>query len=261
MTDTAKDGGKDRAGQEVKSSKGRSSVLVLLALVLPALAMLLLLGNWQLQRLQWKEGLIATIETRMKQKPVALEEIVAIWEQTGDVDYLPVSIEGTFLHDNEQHFLATHDGQSGWYVYTPLLLPDGRVIIINRGFVPYDMKDAANRSWTPIAGAVAIVGLARNPLAEKPGDLVPDNTPGDRTWYWKDFAAMAQAMGLQETDLVPFFVDVSTTNGEVSAGPVGSVTRVSLPNNHLQYAFTWFGLAAALIIVAGFYMWRAIRRR
>lgn len=254
-----RDGGND--GEEARPSRRPGSVLVLLAIVMPVLAMLLLLGNWQLQRLQWKKGLVATIETRMQQPPAPLDEIVARWEQTGDVDYLPVRFEGTFLHEREQHFLATHDGQSGWHVYTPLALADGRVIILNRGFVPYDMKVAANRGWAPITGSAAIVGLARNPLAEKPGDLVPDNAPGERTWYWKDFDAMARAMGLQDSDLVPFFIDVSSTDGKVSAGPVGGVTRVSLPNNHLQYAFTWFALAATLIVVAGIYLRRAIGRR
>ena len=257
MTEPAKDG----EGNAKRHEGRRGSLLVLLALVLPAFGMLVLLGAWQLHRLEWKEGLIATIETRMQQEPVSLEEAVSVWQETRDIDYLPVRIKGRFHHDKEQHFLATHEGQSGWYLYTPLVLDTGGVIIVNRGFVPYDMKDAAKRTWTPVDRPVSIVGLARNPLYEKPGSLVPDNAPGDRTWYWKDFPIMAAAMELKDTGLVPFFVDVSTTDGEVAMGPVAGVTRVSLPNSHLQYAVTWFGLAAALAAVAGLFMWRASKRR
>ncbi|MEM9105878.1 MAG: SURF1 family protein [Pseudomonadota bacterium] len=237
-------------------AKRRTSPLVVISLVLPALVMLLLLGNWQVQRLAWKEDLLATIDTRMQQAPVDMDAAISIWQQQGDVDYLPVTLEGRFLHDREQYFLATYKGQSGWYVYTPLQMPDERTVIVNRGYVPYDLRDPTKRSWQPIEDSVTIVGLARNPLPEKPGSLLPDNTPDERTWYWKDHTAMAQTMGLSEATLQPFFVDVSTTNGAVSAGPAGGVTRVSLPNNHLQYAITWFGLAAALIVVTGVFLWR-----
>lgn len=242
--------------EDKEPARRRASPLVVISLVLPALVMLLLLGNWQLQRLAWKEDLLATIETRMQQAPINLEGALSVWQQQGDVDYLPVTLEGRFLHDQEQYFLATHEGQSGWYIYAPLELADGRTVIVNRGYVPYDLRDPAKRSWQPVEGTAAITGLARNPPPEKPGSLLPDNAPDERTWYWKHHAAMARAMDLSDATLLPFFVDVSTTDGAVSAGPVGGVTRVSLPNNHLQYAVTWFGLAAALIVIAGLFLWR-----
>lgn len=237
-------------------AKRRASPLVVISLVLPALIMLLLLGNWQLQRLAWKEGLLATIEMRMQQPPTDLDSALSTWQEEGDVDYLPVTLEGRFLNDREQYFLATYEGQSGWYVFTPLQMADGRAVIVNRGFVPYDLRNPDKRSWQPVENSVTIVGLARNPLSEKPGSLLPDNTPAERTWYWKDHAAMARTMELSEATLQPFFVDVSTTDGAVAAGPIGSVTRISLPNNHLQYAITWFGLAAALVVITGVFLWR-----
>ncbi|MDA4844815.1 SURF1 family protein [Hoeflea poritis] len=250
---------KPKAPEAAAPGRGRS-VAVVLAFALPALAFLLLLGNWQLNRLAWKEGLLATIEERMVRSPEPVDAVLAEWERSGDVDYMPMRADGVFLHEAEQHYLATHEGQSGWYIYTPLTLADGRTVLVNRGFVRYDMKDPAKRDWQPVGGQVSIVGFARNPLSEKPGRLVPDNEPANRIWYWKDFSGMADAMGLDETSLVPFFVDAATTNGATAAGPVGGVTRVSLPNNHLQYAITWFGLAAALLAVTGIYLWRLLRR-
>lgn len=229
--------------------------------VLLALALLIALGSWQVRRLQWKEGLLAAIDERQQAPPVSLDAALARWQQAEDVDYLPVRLKGTFRHGAEQHFLATHNGQSGWYVYAPLVLSDGRVVIVNRGFVPYDLKDAADRSWTPVYGSVGFHGLARNPLFEKPGWLLPDNTPADRIWYWKDFSAMTAAMGLEGQDPVPFFVDLTAYDDPAVEGPVGGVTRVALPNRHLQYAVTWYGLAAALAFIAGYVVWRDRRRK
>ncbi|MEM6461481.1 MAG: SURF1 family protein [Pseudomonadota bacterium] len=254
MTELKPDAGENGLDPRPRSRRGAPVLLVVFAL--PVLIVLLLLGNWQVQRLHWKEGLLATISDRMSQEPMLLDQAIVQWQETGDVDYLPVRFAGTFMHEGEQHYLATYEGQSGWYLYTPLRLEDGGTIIVNRGFVPYDLKEAANRGWAPLDGTVSIIGLARNPLFDKPGWLLPENVPEDRIWYWKDFAAMTQAMAIQEAEIVPFFVDVATTEGEVAVGPIGGVTRVSLPNNHLQYAITWFGLAAALVVVIGFFLFR-----
>jgi surfeit locus 1 family protein len=235
---------------------GRPGALFVI-LVLGALAVLLALGTWQVQRLQWKENLLATIEARIAAEPADLAEIEAAWAETGDVEYLPVRLSGTFEHDSAQYFLATHEGQSGWYVYTPLRLEEGRTIIVNRGFIPYDMKDAAARDWQEPEGEVTFTALARNPLYEKPGWIVPDNNPAGNVWYWKDYPAMRGAMGLDEETTLPFFADIGAYEGvRAQRFPVPGVTRVTLPNNHLQYAITWYGLAAALAGVAGFMFFR-----
>lgn len=251
MTDTATPG---------PASERRIGAVFYVAVVL-ALALLIALGSWQVRRLQWKEGLLAAIDQRLEAPPLALDAALTQWQETGDVDYLPVRLGGTFRHGDEQHFLATHNGQSGWYVYTPLVLADGRSVIVNRGFVPYDLKAAADRPWTPVSGSVGFHGLARNPLFEKPGWLLPDNAPADRIWYWKDFSAMAAAMGLDTGETAPFFIDLTAYDDPAVVGPIGGVTRVTLPNRHLQYAVTWFGLAAALALVAGYVVWRQGRRR
>ncbi len=243
----------------VSGLRGRRN-LWLLVISLAAFAILISLGNWQVRRLQWKQDLIQTIERRVSQAPVGLDAVLERWRDAGDVEYYPLQLSGMFRHDDEQHFLATHNGQSGWYVYTPLQLADGRLAIVNRGFVPYDLKDASARPWTPVEGTVTVTGLARNPLSEKPGLLLPDNAPADRIWYWKDFDAMAGAMGLDGDGLMPFFVDISTTDRQAGAGPVPGVTRISLPNRHLEYAVTWFGLAAALVVTAAMVLWRGRQR-
>jgi len=222
-----------------------------------ALVILVSLGFWQVRRLEWKEGLIATIQSRIAEKPKTLDDVVGQWSDSGDVDYQPIRLSGTFDHSREQHYLATYKGEAGWYLYTPLEIADGRIVIVNRGFVPDRLKDVSSRPWKPGTGVVGMTGLARNPLFAKPGWVVPDNDPAKNVWYWKDFPAMADAMGIDHAALVPFFVDVSTVDGDTGSGPIPGVTRIDLPNNHLQYVFTWFGLALALVVIAGYYTMRA----
>ncbi|HWK65230.1 MAG TPA: SURF1 family protein [Rhizobiaceae bacterium] len=216
------------------------------------------LGTWQMQRLSWKEGLIAAVDARIKEQPRSLAELEKQFVETGDVDYWPVSAAGRFLNDRESHFLATWQGRAGFFVYTPLALPDGRYVLVNRGFVPFEQKDPATRPMGQVEGEVAVTGLARNPLAGKPSSLVPDNDPAKNVFYWKDLGAMAARSELPADRLVPFFIDA---DGKSNPGglPIGGVTLVEFPNNHLQYAFTWYGLAAALAAVLG--AWVVKRRR
>ena len=164
---------------------------MLLGLGLVLLLILLALGTWQVQRLHWKESLLQTIDQRTHSAPRPLAEVEKEFASTGDVDYTPVTVTGTFLHSGERHFYATWEGEAGLNVYTPLALGDGRFVLINRGFVPYDLKDAAKRSQGQVAGKVTITGLARNPLPAKPSMMLPDNDVAKNIFYWKDRDAMA----------------------------------------------------------------------
>ncbi|MVA98801.1 SURF1 family protein [Nitratireductor sp. CAU 1489] len=231
--------------------------VVLAALVL--FAFLCALGVWQVQRLAWKEGLLATIEERIHRPPVPFRDILAAHDDGQDIEYLPVSVSGTFLHSGERHFFATWKGASGYFVYTPLLRADGSAVFVNRGFVPFDRKPAATRGEGQLAGKVTVTGLARDRLAQKPSSILPDNEPAKNIFYWKDIEAMAATAGLPDgTGIVPFFVDADDSPNPGGL-PAGGVTLISMPNNHLQYAVTWFGLAAALAGVVGVWLLR-IRR-
>lgn len=234
----------------------RTGHLLMLVLGTIAFALLIALGSWQVQRLHWKNELVAQIAERTQAQPLPLSEMEVKFRATGDVDYWPVTLSGTFQHDGERHFFATWEGQSGFYVYTPLRLEDGRYVLVNRGFVPYDLKDAAKRPAGEVAGTVTVVGLARNPLDGKPSSLVPDNDLVKNVFYWKDRDAMAATAGLSEgATVLPFFVDADKTPNEGGL-PVGGVTMIDMPNNHLQYAVTWYGLAAALLGVMGAWLLR-----
>ncbi|MEP9397089.1 SURF1 family protein [Mesorhizobium sp. KR2-14] len=242
-------------------SSGRKAPARWPALVLGAIGLVVLLGlgTWQVQRLQWKEGLIATIAERVHLPPLPLAEAEAKFASTGDIDYWPVTVSGEFQHHGERHFFATHDGRSGFFVYTPLLLADGRYVFVNRGFVPYEMKDAATRPEGQVTGTVTVNGLARNPLAEKPSALIPDNDTAKNIFYWKDLGAMTATAALPpQAKVLPFFIDADKAPNP-GGMPIGGVTIIDLPNNHLQYAVTWYGLAAALAGVLGAWLWRSRR--
>ena len=100
-----------------------------------------------------------------------------------------------------------------------------------------------------VDGEVTVKGLARNPLATKPSSIVPDNDPAKNIFFWKDLDAMAASAGLpRRATVLPFFIDADATPNPGGL-PIGGVTTIDLPNNHLQYALTWYGLAAALAVV------------
>nr|WP_245411685.1 SURF1 family protein [Phyllobacterium leguminum] len=228
-------------------------------LSLAAFCLLIALGTWQVERLRWKETLLATIKERVASPPRPLDQIEALYAKSGDVEYWPVKATGRFLNQDERHFFATHQGQSGFYIYTPLQMADGRAVLINRGFVPYDRKNAPTRVEGQVAGEVTVTGLARYLLKGKPSSLVPDNDPAKNMFYWKDWAAMVETAGLDPARTVPFFIDADTAPNPGGL-PVGGVTIIDLPNNHLQYAVTWYGLALALAAVTGVWFWRRGQR-
>jgi surfeit locus 1 family protein len=241
----------------VSASAGVTRPARILALIVGLLAFSILigLGSWQVRRLHWKEALLGTIAERIAAPPRQIEDLERQFKQTGDVDYSRVTVEGEFQHSGERHFFATWKGETGFYVYTPLKLGDGRFVLVNRGFVPYELKESAKRAQGQVEGRVAVTGLARNPLPEKPSYLVPDNDVAKNIFYWKDRDTMAASAGLSAGAVLPFFIDADDAPNPGGL-PVGGVTMVDLPNSHLQYAVTWFGLAAALAAVLGVWLWR-----
>jgi len=222
-------------------------------MTLVGVVILLRLGTWQLERLAWKEGLIANISQRAHSEPIALELAEQSEAAGKDVEYLRVKAEGQFLHDKERHLFAFDSKYaSGFHVFTPLKLADGSVVIVNRGYVPSELKDPAKRESGHVVGVVEIVGLVRRP--EEPGTFTPENNIAGNFWYWRDLDAMAASVfGQEQPRLIPFFIDAEAEPTAPSGWPKGGVTRLELPNRHLEYAITWYGLAAALIAVFAVY--------
>jgi len=233
------------------------SLLGLTAAMLAALALLIGLGVWQLQRLEWKEGLIAKIETRSKGPAISLEDATIMAGQGKDPSYYRVRVTGRFDHTKERYLFAVSDGNAGWRVITPLTTQDGKTVLVDRGFVPSDLKDPSKRAEGQIEGEVAVTGIVRMPDTQRL--FTPDNEPDANQWFWRDLASMAQSMFPEKPkELAPFLLEAE--KGEVPGGwPEGGQTRLEIPNNHLQYAITWFLLAACLVVIYGVYVWKARR--
>jgi surfeit locus 1 family protein len=229
-----------------QQDRPRSPVtLAILGLVLLALiAALLALGTWQVYRLSWKLDLIARVDARVHAEPVA-PPAQADWSKinAADDEYRRVTASGTFEHDKETLVTASTALGSGYWVLTPLRLADGSAITINRGFVPTDHRDPGSRPESEISGSVDVTGLMR--MTEPKGMLLRSNDPAGDRWYSRDVAAIAEKRGT--ADVAPFFIDADATPN-AGGFPLGGLTVVDFPNNHLVYAITWYVLA---IMVTG----------
>jgi surfeit locus 1 family protein len=236
-------------------------------LALPAIlsalgiAVLLGLGFWQLERRVWKEELIARIEARTTAPAMPLPPESDWKNLNADRDeYRRVSASGTFRHDREVHVYTVVSEQKGrhagpgYWVMTPLQLASGASVIVNRGFVPLDRRDPASRRAGQVEGPVSVTGLMRMP---EPATLFsPDNDPVRNAWYRRDPIEIARALKLERA--APFTIDADATPNPGGL-PEGGRTRLNLPNDHLQYAITWFGLALALAGVFAVFAWQRLR--
>ncbi|WP_337267180.1 SURF1 family protein [Oryzifoliimicrobium ureilyticus] len=197
------------------------------------------LGVWQVHRLAWKEDLIARVDARVHADPVVAPSR-SEWSQIdGEKDeYRKVSATGTFDHSHETLVFASTQLGAGYWVMTPLHVSDGTTILINRGFIPSDKRDAATRLEGNRSGTTTIIGLLR--LTEPKGTLLKSNVPNEDRWYSRDIAAIAAKRDLK--DVAPYFIDADATPNP-GGYPVGGLTVISFPNNHLVYAITWFAMA------------------
>lgn len=215
---------------------------------LAGLVILVGLGSWQMSRKAWKEGLLARIAARVEAEPVALADALRLWRETGDVEYLHVRTTGRFRHDAERHVFTVDDKLGpGYHVYAALETSDSRIVLVNRGFVPARLKDAGARPGGQPLGDVRLTGLVRVP-AER-GWFLPDSDPERNMFYWPDYAVMLRSVrqdGIDKPEPVPFFIDADARPESPGGFPQGGTTRLALPNRHLEYALTWYGLALTL---------------
>ncbi|MDM0076538.1 SURF1 family protein [Variovorax sp. J2P1-59] len=243
-----------------------SAVLSALALcALLAFAGFVALGIWQVERRAWKLDLIARIDQRVH-APAVAPPAADQWPKVNAADdaYRRVRATGTFLHDRETLVQATTELGGGYWVLTPLRIADGSILLVNRGFVPPEARDRSTRGAADGEDESTVTGLLR--MTEPGGSFLRHNDPAADRWYSRDVQAIAAARGLR--GVAPYFVDaeaaapVRSSAGAANAPrtwPVGGLTVISFPNNHLVYAFTWFALAL-MVAAAAWYVGRDERR-
>lgn len=240
-----------------------TKLLVPTIMVVLALPILVGLGFWQLERLAWKEGLITAITERTKAEPV---DVGAFFDGLAGKpleagEYTRVTARGRFLHDKELYLYAPSPTQGpGFQVVTPFVLAGTeRVLLVNRGFVPEGLRDPAARAEGQVASETAVTGLVRAPASK--GGFTPDNDAKANLWFWRDFDRMiaaAFADGVMPQKTIPLFIDAEAA--APGGWPKGGATELKLPNRHLEYALTWFGLAAALAAIYAMYAMGRLRQ-
>jgi len=220
---------------------------------LPILVLCLVLSVWQMERREWKRDILDRIAANQSAAPIALDALLS----GGDPlrrEYGKVAVSGTFLHDKEFHLAARSRGNDvGIQVVTPLRTDKGQIILFDRGWVPSEKKDQAKRAEGQVAGTVKLVGVVRRTQVQR--QFAPDNVPDKNVWFTVDVPLMRKlAGGRPDAALDTFFVEADA-NRNPGGLPIGGQTQLDIPNDHLQYAITWFLLAMALIGVYLSYHW------
>ncbi|HBZ42731.1 MAG TPA: SURF1 family protein [Maritimibacter sp.] len=216
--------------------------IITAVLLVLGLASFVGLGVWQLQRLDWKQGVLAEIEAQIAGEAVPLPA-----EPDPEADrYQPVEISGA-MGEGELHVLvSSRDYGAGFRIIAPFTTGDGRRIMVDRGFVLNEAKDTARTT-----GEMRLEGNLHWP--DERDSYTPEDDPEGNWWYARDVEKMARALG---TD--PVLVIARTrTDPQVRPMPV---TTEGIPNDHLEYAMTWFLMAVTWVGMTGFALWR-IRRR
>lgn len=205
-------------------------------ITLPAVLGALALGTWQVQRLHWKNDLIAERQARRDAPPLA--GLPATFN-AAEHEFRKVRIEGRFLHAKELYLAARSErGNAGYHVITPLALEGGGTILVNRGWIPLERKSPETRQPGQVEGKTAVEGYLRVPPPR--GWFVPDNEPDRNFWFYVDVPAMARKMQL--ADAKPYILEAGPAE-TLGGYPRGGITRFELPNDHLQYAITWYAMA------------------
>jgi surfeit locus 1 family protein len=210
------------------------------------------LGTWQVQRKKWKEDLMKKLRDLTESDPVTLPEDL---NELKNMEYRPIHVRGFFLHEKELYLgprtlivqgdaatkselmSTTTRKNQGYLVITPFKLADREeTILINRGWVPSNCKNPANRKKGQVENVVDVIGIVR--LHENRPNFIPKNQEGSNQWFFRDLHQMAKVTGA-----APVLLE-ATNDFDVPEGPIGGQTRVSLRNEHLSYIITWYSLSA-----------------
>ena len=202
-------------------------------------AILIALGVWQVQRLAWKEGVLATIEARIAAEPVALPD-----RPDPEVDqYLPVTITGLLGPPPLRVLVSRKQIGAGYRLVTTLITED-RTILVDLGFISVD---------TPIPAFTADLVTVTGNL-NWPDDRLsstPENDVSGNTWFARDLEQMAERLGAE-----PILLVLRDTSGTDPVATPLPVDTAHIPNDHLSYAITWFSLAAIWLVMTGYFLWR-----
>lgn len=205
-------------------------------------AILLRLGFWQMQRLEWKLGVIDDINARIEASPIPLPDVL---DPQADA-YLPVEVRGVIGEEYLRVLVSQKDIGAGYRIISPLDM-GGRMVLLDRGFTPVDQTDVPAH-----VGSITVRGNLQWP--DETDGFTPEPDIAENIWFARDVDAMAAALGTEATLVVA--KQTSFVDAPVTPLPVDTA---AIPNDHLQYAITWFSLAAIWIAMSLAFILRARR--
>ena len=209
--------------------------------MLPLFLGCIALGVWQLERLQWKLALIAQVNRNLSAPPIPVERALGMGAHAAL--YRRVKLSGRFDNGKEAYVFGTDaSGAPAYHVITPFALDDGRTLLADRGIVPEHLRDPRTREAGELKGEQHITGIWRIP--DPPGLFTPAPNLAKRVWYARDVKGIARDDGLKVA--APVIVEADATPNP-GGWPKGGQTVVHFRNAHLQYAITWFALAAVVL--------------
>lgn len=214
-------------------------LMFLLIFGLTGAGILISLGVWQVQRLAWKEGVLAEIESQIDAVPVALPVRLTPDEHR----YMPVEVSGIFQSEEIHVLVSVKRVGPGYRIVAPFETEDGRRILVDRGFVADENKADARA-----LGAAVVQGNLHWP--REIDSYTPDPDLNANTWFARDVPQMATHLGTEEV----LVIAKSETDPNVTPLPVDTA---GIPNDHLQYAITWFSLAAIWTMMTALFLWRS----
>ena len=215
---------------------------------LPILVLSLTLGVWQMERREWKRDILDRMAANQAASPLSLDELLR-----GDPlrhEYGRVKVAGSFLHDKEFHLAARSlKNNVGLQLVTAFKADDGKIVLFDRCWIPSEKKEPAKRAEGQVPGRVELTGIVRRNQERR--QFAPENAPDKNVWFHVDVPLMRRMAGAPpDPKLDAFFLDADAAPNPGGV-PIGGQTRLDIPNDHLQYAITWFLLALAM---AGVYL-------
>lgn len=219
----------------------RRFVTVILSLAI--LALFIGLGTWQVQRLQWKQGVLAQIEARIAADPVPLPGTPSPQSDK----YLPVTVSGQFADETLRILVSSRQAGAGYRLISALNTDTQGAVLIDRGFIRVD------QALPPIPlGPVTVEGNLHWP--DDRNRATPENQVNDNTWFARDIDQMATHLGTRPI----LIIARNTQPPELGITPM-PVTTQGIPNRHLEYAGTWFLLALTWSVMTAYLLWRKKR--
>ncbi len=201
-------------------------------------ALLIWLGIWQLERLAWKEAALANIEARIAASPVDLPEK----PDPARDKYLPVTARG-IARPGLRVLVSVKNIGPGYRMISILDL-GGRQVLLDRGFLSLE-------DHTDFSGPHEISVMGNLHWPDEVDGFTPEPDIEKGLWFARDVPAMAAELGTEPTLIVAREIKASPYS--TTPLPVGTE---GIPNDHLNYAITWFSLAAVWIVMTGYYIWR-----